>query len=93
MFKNNIKIAWRSLKKQPFFTFLNIFGLAIGMAGGLLLGLYIYDDLSHDKMFVDADRIYRINADMKFGGAEERTAEVSAPMAEALVNDIPEVGI
>ena len=91
MFKNNIKIAWRSLKKQPFFTFLNIFGLAIGMAGGLLLGLYIYDDLSHDKMFVDADRIYRINADMKFGGAEERTAEVSAPMAEALVKDIPEV--
>ena len=91
MFKNNIKIAWRSLKKQPFFTFLNIFGLAIGMAGGLLLGLYIYDDLSHDKMFVDADRIYRINSDMKFGGAEEETAEVSAPMAQALVNDIPEV--
>jgi len=91
MFKNNIKIAWRSLKKQPFFTFLNIFGLAIGMAGGLLLGLYIYDDLSHDKMFTDADRIYRINGDMKFGGAEENTSEVSAPMAQALVNDIPEV--
>ncbi|HKL90744.1 MAG TPA: hypothetical protein VJ880_06155, partial [Allomuricauda sp.] len=62
MFKNNIKIAWRSLKKQPFFTFLNIFGLAIGMAGGLLLGLYIYDELSHDTMFADADRIYRVNA-------------------------------
>ncbi|MBR9854868.1 MAG: FtsX-like permease family protein [Algicola sp.] len=91
MFKNNIKIAWRSLKKQPFFTFLNVFGLAIGMAGGLLLGLYIYDDLSHDKMFVDAERIYRINTDMKFGGAAEENAEVSAPMAEAMVNDIPQV--
>ena len=91
MFKNNIKIAWRSLKKQPFFTFLNIFGLAIGMAGGLLLGLYIYDDLSHDKMFADADRIYRINSDMKFGGAAQRSAEVSAPMAQAMVTDIPEV--
>jgi len=89
MFKNNIKIAWRSLKKQPFFTFLNIFGLAIGMAGGLLLGLYIWDDLNHDKMFTDAERIYRINADMKFGGAEENTSEVSAPMAQVLVNDIP----
>ncbi|NVN17140.1 FtsX-like permease family protein [Muricauda sp. HICW] len=91
MFKNNIKIAWRSLKKQPFFTFLNIFGLAIGMAGGLLLCLYIYDDLSHDKMFTDAEHIYRINADMKFGGTVENTSEVSAPMAEALVNDIPQV--
>jgi len=91
MFKNNIKIAWRSLKKQPFFTFLNIFGLAIGMAGGLLLGLYIYDDLSHDKMFTDAERIYRINTDMKFGGAAERSSQVSAPMAQAMVADIPEV--
>lgn len=91
MYKNNIKIAWRSLKKQPFFTFLNIFGLAIGMAGGLLLGLYIYDDLSHDKMFADSERIYRINTDMKFGGASQRSAEVSAPMAQAMVTDIPEV--
>lgn len=91
MFKNNLKIAWRSLKKQPFFTFLNTFGLAIGMAGGLLLGLYIYDELSYDTMFADADRIYRLNADMKFGGKEERLAEVSAPMAQAILNDIPDV--
>lgn len=91
MFKNNIKIAWRSLKKQPFFTFLNTFGLAIGMAGGLLLGLYIYDELTHDTMFTDADRIYRLNADMKFGGKEEQMAEVSAPMAGAMMNDYPEV--
>jgi len=91
MFKNNIKIAWRSLKKQPFFTFLNIFGLAIGMAGGLLLGLYIWDDLNHDNMFTDAERIYRINADTKFGGAEENVSEISAPMARAMVNDIPQV--
>ena len=41
MFKNHLKIAWRSLKKQPFFTFLNTFGLAIGIAGGLLI--YIID--------------------------------------------------
>ncbi|GLU43307.1 ABC transporter permease [Allomuricauda sp. NBRC 101325] len=91
MFKNNLKIAWRSLKKQPFFTFLNIFGLAIGMAGGLLLSLYIYDELSYDKMFADADRIYRVNADMKFGGKEEQMAEVSAPMGETMLNDFPEV--
>ncbi|MBO0342017.1 ABC transporter permease [Flagellimonas profundi] len=91
MFKNNIKIAWRSLKKQPFFTFLNIFGLAIGMAGGLLLSLYIHDELTHDTMFADADRIYRLNADMKFGGKEEQMAEVSAPMAGAMLNDFPEV--
>jgi putative ABC transport system permease protein len=91
MFANYFKIAWRSLKRQPFFTFLNTFGLAIGMAGGLLISLYIYDELSFDKTFTDADRIYRVNADVKFGGNAREFAEVSAPMAAAIANDIPQV--
>jgi len=91
MFKNHLKIAWRSLKKQPFFTFLNTFGLAIGMAGGLLISLYIYDELSYDKMFPDANRIHRINADIKFGGEITEAAEVSAPMAAAIKNDFQQV--
>ncbi len=76
MFKNHIKIAWRSLKRQPFFTFLNIFGLAIGMAGGLMIALYIHSELNYDKMFTDADRIHRINADIKFGGDENKSADL-----------------
>ncbi len=91
MLKNHIKIAWRSLKKEPFFTFLNTFGLAIGMAGGLLIALYINDELSFDKMFADADRIYRIDTDIKFGGAEIMAAEVAAPMAGAMQSDFPYV--
>lgn len=91
MFKNHLKIAWRSLKRQPFFTFLNIFGLAIGMAGGLLIALYIHNELSYDKMFVDAERIHRINADIKFGGEENVSAETSAPMAGVLENDFSQV--
>ena len=91
MFKNHLKIAWRSLKKQPFFTFLNIFGLAIGIAGGLLISLYIYDELSYDKMFADADRIHRIHVDIKFGGEDRKFAVTPAPMAEAAQNDFSEV--
>ncbi|ASV30545.1 ABC transporter permease [Maribacter cobaltidurans] len=91
MFKNHIKIAWRSLKKQPFFTFLNTFGLAIGMTGALLISLYIYDELGYDKMFADVERIHRLNADIKFGGQVEYQPEVSAPMAEAILNDISQV--
>ncbi|WP_282178542.1 ABC transporter permease [Maribacter stanieri] len=91
MFKNYIKIAWRSLKKQAFFTFLNTFGLAIGMAGALMISLYIYDELSYDKMFADADRIYRIDADIKFGGAEIKAAESAPPMAGALKRDYSQV--
>lgn len=91
MLKNYLKIAWRSLKNHPFFTFLNTFGLAVGMAGGLLISLYIYDELSFDKMFADSDRIHRINADIKFGGAAQKSAEVSAPMADAILRDFPQV--
>ncbi|NNE77338.1 MAG: FtsX-like permease family protein [Pricia sp.] len=91
MFKNYLKIAWRSLKKQPFFTFLNTFGLAIGMAGGLLIALYIYDELSFDRMFADADRIYRVDADIRFGGSEMKSAEISAPMAAAMQKDFSQI--
>jgi len=91
MFKNHLKIAWRSLKRQPFFTFLNIFGLAIGMAAGLLIALYIYDEMSYDKMFADADRIYRVDMDIKFGGAESKSSETSPPMAAALQNDFSQI--
>ncbi|MEM1259006.1 MAG: ABC transporter permease [Bacteroidota bacterium] len=91
MLKNNIKIAWRSLKKQPFFTVLNTFGLAIGMAGALLISLFVHDELSFDKMFADANRIYRINADVKFGGLPEQLGESPEPMAETLMRDYPQV--
>lgn len=91
MLKNHIKIAWRNLKRQPFFTFLNTFGLAIGMAGGILISLYIYDELSFDKMFADANRIYRVDIDIKFGGAEMEAAQTAAPLAAAMQNDFSQV--
>ncbi len=91
MFKNHLKIAWRSLKKQPFFTFLNTFGLAIGIAGGLLISLFIYDELRYDRMFKDAERIHRINIDIKFGGEAMFSAEASAPLAETLKKDFAQV--
>lgn len=91
MLKNQLKIAWRSIKKQPFLNALNTFGLAIGIAGTLLICLYIYDELSYDKMFADAERIHRINVDMKFGGPDREMSQVSGPMAEAILNDIPQV--
>lgn len=91
MIRNYFKIAFRTLKKQPFITLINTLGLAIGMAGGLLIALYIYEELNYDNMFADADRIHRIDMDIKFGGAEIKSAETAPPMAATLQNDFAEV--
>lgn len=91
MIRNYFKIAWRSLKKQPFFTTLNIFGLTIGIMGSLLISLYIYDELNHDITFPEAENIYRINVDIKFGGEISKHSEVSSPVAKVIETDVPQV--
>lgn len=89
MFKNYLKVSWRNLIRQPFFTTLNTFGLAIGMAGGLLISLFIYDELSYDRMFSNAERIYRVNIDNKIAGETNKYAAVSGPLAEVMKRDYP----
>lgn len=89
--RNYLKIGIRSISRKPFFTFINTFGLAIGMAGGLLIALFIHDELSFDKMFADADRIYRINIDNQTSGEFSAHASAPGPMAGVLVQDCPQV--
>ena len=91
MLKNYLKIAWRNLRKHHFYTFLNVFGLSLGLSSCLLITLYVVDELSFDRSFADADRIYRINSDIKFGGAEMKLAVAPDPMAFTLAKDYPQL--
>jgi putative ABC transport system permease protein len=91
MLGNYLKIASRNFTKQPFFTLLNTFGLAIGISGGLLITLFIHDELSFDKMFTDADRIHRINIDNRTNGESSSYACAPGPMGGVLKEDCPQV--
>ena len=91
MFKNYFKTAVRNLRKQKFYAFINVSGLAIGIACCLLIVLYVQDELSYDKFNTKSDRIYRAIADIKFGSMDGKIAVVSAPMAGAMIQDYPEV--
>jgi putative ABC transport system permease protein len=91
MLKNYFKIAFRNLWKNKGYSAINIIGLAIGIATCLLISLYVLDELSYDKFNKNADRIYRINADIKFGGDEQKLAVCPDPMAFTMVKDYPEV--
>lgn len=91
MIQNYIKIAWRSLLRNKFFSIINIFGLAIGLCSFLLITLYITDELSYDKHFVDAERIFRINSDINFGGTNIKLSQSGDPMGAVLKKDFPQV--
>ena len=60
MIKNYFLIALRRLSGNPTFTFLNIFGLTLGIGAFLLMYLYIRSELSYDKFNTEADRIVRV---------------------------------
>jgi putative ABC transport system permease protein len=91
MIKNYFTIAFRNLRKHKFYTFINIFGLAIGIASCLLIVLYVNNELSYDTHHKDADRIFRVNSEIKFGANHLRMAVTPAPLAEAMRHDYPEV--
>ena len=91
MFKNYLKIAWRNLRKNRVFSFINIFGLSLGLASFLLIALYVADELSYDRFHEHADRIYRVNSDMRMGETDLHLAQSSDPMGEALLNEFPQV--
>lgn len=60
MFKNYLKIAIRSLSRQMMYSFINLIGLAVGLACSLVIFLYVYGEWSHDRHFKNADSIYRV---------------------------------
>ncbi|HYJ64250.1 MAG TPA: ABC transporter permease [Parafilimonas sp.] len=91
MFKNYLKIAWRNIRKNKTFSIINITGLAIGLSCFLLIALYVMDELSYDRFYPDADRIYRIHSDIKFGGADLHMPVTSDMMGELLKKDYPQI--
>src|SRR5688500_19026163 len=91
MLRNYLTIAWRNLLKHTFYSFINIIGLAIGVAACLIIVLFITEELRYDQYNTEADRIFRIEGDVKFGGNHFRMTYRSAPEAAALMEDFPEI--
>jgi len=91
MFKNYVKIALRNFLKHKGFSFINIFGLAIGVACCLLIVLYVLDEVSYDQYHEKADQIYRVGIRGFVNNNLFHGVVTCAPMAKALVNEFPEV--
>ena len=91
MLKNYLKIAFRNLLKYKAYSFINIFGLAVGITACIMILLFVNDELSYDKYNVKADRTYRLNTRAVIQGREIKMAVSPAPAGPTFVQDFPEV--
>jgi len=92
MLKNYLKVAFRTLARNKVFTFINVFGLAIGLTTCLLILFYIFSESGYDRQNKDADLIYRVASAVKFGGQKQKGwAATTGPVAWGLKADLPEV--
>ncbi|MDB5205599.1 MAG: antimicrobial peptide transporter permease [Flavisolibacter sp.] len=91
MIRNYLKIAWRNLMKNKVFSFINIFGLAVGLTCCILISLYIYHETSYDKHLPNGDRIYQLGTTFIDQGVEEKGTNTSAPLGAMLQHEFPEV--
>jgi putative ABC transport system permease protein len=91
MLKNYIKIAIRNLLKYKGTSFINIFGLSVGITCCILISLFVLDELSYDRYHEKSGRIFRVTLRGIVGTNEFIGAVTCAPLAAAMVRDFPEV--
>lgn len=91
MLQNNIKIAFRNLRKFKGYAAINIAGLAIGVATCLLILQFVTDEMSFDKHHSNAENIYRVDTHFFLGDQNHKSSSSPSPLAVAMQKDFPEV--
>jgi putative ABC transport system permease protein len=91
MIRNYFKVAVRNILKYKFFSAINILGMTLGVTACLLIILYVADELSFDRFHAKADHLYQVGLYGKIAGQDIRTTNTPPPMAEALINEIPDI--
>jgi putative ABC transport system permease protein len=84
MIKNYLKIAWRNLVKNKVSSLINVGGLAVGMAVVMLIGLWIYDELSFDTYHKNHDRIAQVIQNVTNNGEVQTWRQMPYPLAAEL---------
>lgn len=91
MITNFFKVAWRNVTRTLGYSSLNVFGLAIGMAVALLIGLWVHHQYSYDKFLPEYQSIYRVQRNYDSNGDTLTFQTTSLKLADALRNQIPEI--
>ena len=86
MLINYFKIAWRNLYKHKVFSFINIFGLAIGMAVTILIALWVQDELSYNNYFENQPKIAQVYQTLTYNGEKTTLNAIPRPLETELRN-------
>ncbi|MCP4726118.1 MAG: FtsX-like permease family protein [bacterium] len=91
MLLNYVKIAFRNIKRHKIYSFVNIFGLSLGIGCCILIFLYVLDELSYDRFHDNSGRIYRLLEEIQLRNRKYTPAAVSAPVGPAMFDEYPEI--
>lgn len=91
MLQNYLKTLYRSFLKNKSYSFINISGLAFGIAASVLLLMYVRDELKYDAHHEKADNIYLVSFKGNFGGEPINVSFTAAPIAQTMMDEFPEV--
>ncbi len=91
MIRNYLKSAWRNIRKNKLFSFINILGLSIGIATCFIIMLYVQDELSYDRFNKNADNIVRVVFHANLNGGKIDESVSMPPVAQTMKKDFPEV--
>ncbi|WP_336517745.1 ABC transporter permease [Pollutibacter soli] len=91
MFRNYVKTAWRSLMKNKFYSSINIIGLTVGLAVGVLILLWVLDEKSYDAWHSKGDEIFKIENMVGTGDSKQIWTSTVAPIAKLAKAELPEV--
>src|SRR5690242_12023332 len=89
MFQNYFKTAWRNLKRNRVYSFINLLGLSLGLACSMLILLYVKDETSFDKFHKNVNNIYRIVIKSTFNGQEHEGANTGFLQGPRFTENVP----
>jgi putative ABC transport system permease protein len=97
MLKNYFKIAWRNLLKNKLYSFINIMGLAFGMAVAMLIGLWLWDELTFNTYHQHYNNVVQVKVTQTFNGHVGTSDAMAVPVAAELrtkyANDFERVAL
>lgn len=91
MFKNYFKVAWRNIIRHKGYSFINIIGLAVGMACAMFILFWVQDELGFDRFHANAKTLYRVEQNQATGQGKFHVNVTPYPLGPALKAEIPEI--